>query len=195
MYRINKIALMITILIFILITCFCSFVESCFYENKIIKLTKVANTVTLKIAEDAAIENIKGTTNNKTVGKSNEWTLRISAIGLCGTISNGTDSKTLDKYIGHFENTKKSKGNIGLAAHNRGYKVNYFSRIKELEKGDLIYYQYNDFKKAYEVEKEKIILDTDWSLLKNTEENYLTLITCLENVPQKRRCIIAKEKL
>lgn len=124
-----------------------------------------------------------------------EWIIEIPKINLYANIKEGTDEIILDEYVGHFEETKRTYGNIGLAAHNRGYKVNYFSRIKELEKGDLIYYQYNDFKKVYEVEKEKIILDTDWSLLENTEENYLTLITCLENVPQKRRCIIAKEKL
>ena len=189
MYRINKIALMITILIFILITCFCSFVESCFYENKIIKLTKVANTVTLKIAEDAAIENIKGTTNNKTVGKSNEWTLRISAIGLCGTISNGTDSKTLDKYIGHFENTKKSKGNIGLAEHHRGYKVNYFKDIKKLKNGDIIQYFWNGKEYRYKVYKNYIIKDTDWSVLNTKNKEEITLITCVENKPEYRRCV------
>lgn len=82
-----------------------------------------------------------------------------------------------------------------LAAHNRGYKVNYFARIKELKQGDEIYYTYNNLKKTYIVKEEKIIEDTDWELLRNTEENILTLITCMENIPNQRRCVIAIEKL
>ena len=39
-----------------------------------------------------------------------------------------------------------------------------------------------------------IIKDTDWSRLENTEENILTLITCVENKPEQRRCIQAIEK-
>ena len=39
----------------------------------------------------------------------------------------------MEDYIGHFEETKKDIGNIGLAAHNRGYKNNYFQNLKELK--------------------------------------------------------------
>ena len=37
------------------------------------------------------------------------------------------------EYVGHFENTNLLNGNVGLAAHNRGYPINYFARLKELE--------------------------------------------------------------
>lgn len=68
--------------------------------------------------------------NREVKSQDKEWRLEISSINLKAKISEGTDSKTLNKYIGHFENTKKENGNIGLAAHNRGYKVNYFKNIK-----------------------------------------------------------------
>ena len=42
--------------------------------------------------------------------------------------------------------------------------------------------------------KNKIIKDTDVKVLDNTEENVLTLITCVENEPEYRRCVQAKEK-
>ena len=45
----------------------------------------------------------------------------------------------------------------------------------------------------YEVIKNKIITDTDWEVLENTEENTLTLITCVENEPNYRRCVQAVE--
>lgn len=45
------------------------------------------------------------------------------------------------EYVGHFENTNLLNGNVGLAAHNRGYPINYFARLKELEFGDEIIYK------------------------------------------------------
>ena len=90
---------------------------------------------------------------------------------------------------------KKWIGNIGLAAHNRGYENNYFANIKKLKKGDNIIYCYNKKTREYVVEKQMIIEDTDWTYLEETEENTLTLITCVENEPKYRRCIIATEKV
>ena len=72
--------------------------------------------------------------------------------------------------------------------------MNYFQDLKTLEKGDEIKYTYKDFQKIYEVEKVKIIKDTDWDCLENTEDNRLTLITCVENQPEYRRCVQAVEK-
>ena len=40
----------------------------------------------------------------------------------------------------------------------------------------------------------KIIKDIDWEPLENTKENKITLITCVENEPEYRRCIQAIEK-
>lgn len=97
----------------------------------------------------------------------------------------------MDKYIGHFEETSKINGNIGLAAHNRGYPVNYFKDIKKLEKGDIVKYIYQGEVTEYLVYKNIIIKDTDWTNLENTKEDILTMITCVENEPEYRRCIQA----
>ena len=85
------------------------------------------------------------------------------------------------------------EGNIGLAGHNRGYTNNYFANLKDLKKDDDILYSYNGQIKKYKVESHIIIEDTNWSYLQETEENYITLITCVENEPKYRRCIQAKE--
>ena len=70
-----------------------------------------------------------------------------------------------------------------------GYPVNYFARLKELEIGDEIIYKTIKGTKTYVVNVITIIEDTDWSYLKNTKEDKITLITCVENKPSKRRCI------
>ena len=121
------------------------------------------------------------------------WFLEIPKINLKANINFGTTEETMNKFIGHFDTTEVWKGNIGLAAHNRGYPVNYFGRLKELQIGDEIIYTTVYGKRIYRVVISTIIEDTDWSYLQKTEDNILTLITCVENQPQYRRCIQAVE--
>lgn len=125
---------------------------------------------------------------------NNIWQIQIPKISLIANISEGTTTEVLNQYVGHFENTQKELGNIGLAAHNRGYEVNYFKDLKLLKQGDEIIYKYNQYEKVYEVEKCRIIKDTEWEYLENTEDNRLTLITCVENEPEFIRCVQAVEK-
>lgn len=70
-----------------------------------------------------------------------------------------------------------------------GYPVNYFARIKELKVGDEIIYKAQNDSKIYLVNVITIIEDTDWSYLQETKEDKITLITCVENEPSKRRCV------
>lgn len=121
------------------------------------------------------------------------WKLQIPSISLDASVASGTSEEIMNKYIGHFENTSTWEGNVGLAAHNRGYPVNYFNRLKELEVGDSIYYTTQYGTKEYTVIVSTIIEDTDWSYLEPTKDNRITLITCVENVPEKRRCVQAVE--
>ena len=127
------------------------------------------------------------------VDNTNEWSLEIPIISLKANISEGTTKEVMDTYIGHFEESPRDSGNICLAAHNRGYENNYFANLKKLKKGDEIIYRYKNVEKRYIVQKHEIIKDTDWTNLENTEENMLTLITCVENEPEFRRCIQAEE--
>lgn len=89
---------------------------------------------------------------------------------------------------------QKKKELQGQHGHNRGYEKNYFEKLKELDKGDVIIYNFKDFRKEYIVKDNLIIKDTDWTYLENTKENKITLITCVENEPKYRRCVIGEEK-
>lgn len=119
------------------------------------------------------------------------WKLEIPKINLDAKIVEGTTDEILNKYIGHFEETGVLNGNIALAAHNRGYDVNYFERLKELNIEDKVYYTYGDIKKEYVVYSKEIIKDTNVEVLDEHQDgkNILTLITCVENMPELRRCI------
>lgn len=122
-----------------------------------------------------------------------DWQIRIPKINLIAQIKEGTTTEILDKFVGHFEETELQKGNVGLAAHNRGYPVNYFENIKLLEIGDEIYYLYEGKEIKYVVSLKEMIEDTNWNYLKNTEDNRITLITCVENQPKYRLCVQAVE--
>lgn len=124
------------------------------------------------------------------------WSLSIPKIGLSQIkISEGTNEETLAQFIGHFNETALFNGNVGLAAHNRGSIKNYFQDLNLLEKGDLLYYTYQTETRTYEVEEKIIISVYDWSYIKRKDSvNLLTLITCVENNPNERLCIVAKER-
>ena len=123
-----------------------------------------------------------------------QWKITIPKISLKAEISEGTSKEIMDKFVGHFEETTKTSGNVGLAAHNRGYAVNYFANIKQLVEGDEIIYKYYEFEETYIVTENKIIKDTDWEPLEDTEKDKITLITCVENEPEYRRCVQATKE-
>ena len=139
------------------------------------------------------LANDNATISNET-SNLNHWYIQIDKVSLTAPIQEGTSKEILDDYVGHFEESSKDLGNICLAAHNRGYKNNYFNRLKELQEGDEIKYTYKDIERTYIVTKHEIIQNTDWSNLEPTEENTITLITCVENEPEYRRCIQGIEK-
>ena len=113
--------------------------------------------------------------------------------GLKAEVKEGSSNEILNEYIGHIENTSTYDGNVGLAGHNRGNKNSYFARLNELENGDIITYQTNFFTRKYKVDNIQTILETDWNLLKETDQNKLTLITCIANKKLQRLCVQATE--
>lgn len=121
--------------------------------------------------------------------KEDIWQIEIPKIKLVAPISDGTSQEVMLEYVGHFENTSIWNSNVGLAAHNRGYPINYFSKLKDLKKGDKIVYKTKYGMKTYSVDNITVIEDTDWSYLQKTKENRITLITCIANKPSQRLCV------
>lgn len=108
-------------------------------------------------------------------------------------IKEGTDLSTLSTAIGHFTSTSLYAGNVGLASHNGGGNGDYFKNLNKVKKGSEIYYQTNYGTRRYIVKVIKVIEETDWSMLENTNDNRLTLITCVKGQSTKRLCIQAYE--
>lgn len=194
---INITSFIITTIIFIITNLFISNYSNFSQKSTLragFEVEDITKNNNSKMSEENITEPIEENVelNQKTIEES-EWALKIQKINLEAKINEGTTKEVMDEYIGHFEETPKEVGNIGLAAHNRGYKNNYFENLKKLQIGDKITYIYKGKEKNYKVSKISIIKDTDWSMLENTEENELTLITCVENEPEYRRCVKAEE--
>lgn len=146
--------------------------------------------------EDNAITEITDTDNLPTIIQNDETlgTLTIPSINVIkAPIKEGIELSTLSEAIGHFASTSLITGNVGLASHNRGSNANYFANINKLKKGDDIYYESIYGTRKYIVETIITIDETDWSYLQETEDNRITLITCIKNVPEKRCCVQAVE--
>ena len=162
-------------------------------QKKEVDTTLVLKTSQVNPIKENVEENIEIDEAVENQYKINEWRIFISKINLDAPILEGTTKEILRRGVGHFTSTSKWDGNVVLAAHNRGYKYNFFQEIKRLEIGDIIEYQTEQGKRTYEVCGKEKIKETDLSILENTKENKLTLITCVENMPEYRLCIQAKE--
>ena len=118
--------------------------------------------------------------------------LEIPALDLSVRIYQGTDSKTLAKGIGHFEDTSIWNGNVCLAAHNRGAN-SYFGQIHTLDIGDKIILTTKLGTRTYKVTDVSKVSETDRSGLADSGENMLTLYTCVRNQRDQRWCVTAAE--
>lgn len=118
--------------------------------------------------------------------------LEIPSLDLSVRIYQGTDSKTLAKGVGHFEDTSIWNGNVCLAAHNRGAN-SYFGQIHTLDIGDKITLTTKLGKRTYAVTSVNKISELDNSLLSPTAENCITLFTCVRNQSAYRWAVRAVE--
>lgn len=188
---VNLISIIVTISIFFIL----NQIDFQKVNLKVINFKKeleITNNFQTEISQNIMSNKEENITQNETY--KYDWYIEIPTIELIAPIEDTVEKEVMNRSVGHFSNTSKWDGNIGLGAHNRGYRVNYFANIKKLKRGDIINYIYNSKKRQYEVTNIVIIKDTDWSYLENTEENKITLITCVENEPKYRRCIQGTEK-
>lgn len=117
--------------------------------------------------------------------------IKIDKIDYEGLIYEGTDLDTLSRGVGHIESTSFFEGNVGLAAHNT---LDKWAKLYTLQIGDTIDYVSFLGTKQYEVTTIQEIEETNWSFLRSSDDNKITLITCIVGKPQLRLCIQGTEK-
>ena len=191
--KLKKSIIIFTVTILIIIAIVSTFFIVKYFINK-----SEIDTATKFYTEDKIQDRLN--INNGNVTKE-DLTLKINGETVFGVISipkinyqglvyEGTNISTLDKGIGHFENTPYLDGNVCLAGHNY---AGIWKNLYTLQNGDKITYTSFLGTKEYEVNKMVQIEATDWTLLEDTDNNILTLVTCVKNQPSQRLCVQAKE--
>lgn len=119
-------------------------------------------------------------------------TLKIPAIGVNVKVYEGTDSATLAKGAGHFEETSIWNGRVAIAGHNRGANC-CFGEIHTLSIGDRITLTTKLGTRTYAVTSVDKVSETDRSGLASSSENVLTLYTCVRNQSSYRWRVTAAQ--
>jgi sortase A len=102
--------------------------------------------------------------------------LRIPRIRLEVPVLEGTDELTLDRALGHIEDTAMPgvDGNTGIAGHRDGF----FRGLMNLVAGDAIELESLHGTDSYRIERTWIVNPDDVSVLAPTAGRSLTLVTC-----------------
>lgn len=106
-----------------------------------------------------------------------------------------SEMEDMERGAAHFKSTSAWIGNIGISAHNVNFSgsAGYFYNLHKLTKGAVIEYETALGKREYTVDSIKEISENDWSLLNRTDDNRITLITCITGKPTMRLCVQAVE--
>ena len=102
--------------------------------------------------------------------------LRIPKIHLEVAVLPGSDDATLDRGVGHVEQTALpgADGNIGIAGHRDGF----FRGLKDIVVGDRIELDTADGMDTYRIARTWIVEPDDVSVLDPTPTRTITLVTC-----------------
>ena len=106
--------------------------------------------------------------------------LSIPKLDLNVGIGEGVDNETLKYSVGHFSDTAMpgQKGNFCVIGHRSYTYGEFFNRLDEIEENDEIIVEYNGKEFKYKVTEIKVVKPEEISVLNQSEEEEITLITC-----------------
>ena len=104
----------------------------------------------------------------------------------------GENNDSMSKGLGHFISSSVWDGNVALCGHNRGASY-IIGGIKDMSIGDSVYYTTSAGQRTYRVETITTIPNDDWTYLKSTSDNRITLVTCVAGDYSQRWCLQAVE--
>ena len=122
--------------------------------------------------------------------------LIIPDIGLSARVYEGDDDMALmEKGVARFRHTSAWEGHIGLSAHNINMNgtPGLFLNIHTLKEGAIIRYETALGVREYSVERIFEVDEYDWSVLSRTQENRISMVTCITGKPQLRLIVTAVE--
>lgn len=102
--------------------------------------------------------------------------LSIPRVALSAVVLHGSDAQTLRRGPGHLENTAfpGRPGNVVIAGH----RDSFFWPLRNIQRGDDIFLDTLQGQFHYQVTSVRVVNPRDVSVLAQTDETMLTLITC-----------------
>ena len=185
-----------TIMIVVLIVIISTFFIVRYVENKN-KINTVMEIYSNSIIQDRIQDNDENAIINvkdallQIDGEMALGIITIDKIKYKGIVYEGTETTTLAKGVGHFEHSPYLIGNVCIAGHNY---ISVWDKLYTLRPGDNITYISFLGTKTYQVSSIQEINETDWDMLQDTEDNRITLITCVNSKPNKRLCVQGIER-
>lgn len=106
--------------------------------------------------------------------------LKIPKLNLKVAIGEGSANESMRYTVGHFTDTAKpgAQGNFAVIGH-RSYRYGqFFNRLDELKKGDLLEVKSGKHTYTYKVTESLVVEPEDTWILDDTADATITLVTC-----------------
>jgi sortase A len=102
--------------------------------------------------------------------------LEIPDVGVSAIVQEGVASRTLRRGAGRIPGTALpwEPGNVGIAAH----RDSFFRGLKDIGKNDIILLTTVHGTFRYQVDSTEVVKPRDTHVLRDTDEDTLTLVTC-----------------
>jgi LPXTG-site transpeptidase (sortase) family protein len=113
-----------------------------------------------------------------------------------GVFETADEMEAMTHGLAHFKTTSAWAGNIGVCGHNQNFDLTdgHFKRLHTLSEGDVVSYKTALGERSYTVSAVREIAADDWNWLGRTEDNRITMITCISGQPDSRLMVQAVEK-
>jgi LPXTG-site transpeptidase (sortase) family protein len=121
--------------------------------------------------------------------------LHIDSVDIEGNIFQGINSKTMDKGFWHFPTSvyPGQKGNSVIISHRFLHvppAKDTFFNLDKVKKGDSVVIEQENDKYTYIVSDVKIVEKNDVSVLQNSDDYQITLITCTPLWTSHQRLVV-----
>ncbi len=122
-------------------------------------------------------------------------TLKIESIDVEGDIFQGSDSNILDKGFWHFPTSKYpgQKGNVVIISHRYLFippAKDTFFNLDKVRKGDTLFFNQDGNEYNYIVSEVKIVEKNDISVIQDSSDYRVTLITCTPLWTSHQRLVV-----
>ncbi len=185
--KIKIVVVLILLILFLILIWWLFFANNKTNVLKVVKNNAEQNSLNKNSKEKTKTDEEKKEDDEKEFKNFGNFWIEIHKddLDIKAPIVNGTQEADLAKGVGHHPTTSypsKDGGNVVLSGHrfrfggNPAYKV--FKNLDELENGDEISLFYFGKEYVYKVRDQKVVKDSDVSILKNTDKSQLTLYTC-----------------